>query len=88
MRIEGIDAPEFHARCEREREQAEAARDFLARRIEGAAVRLSFVRYDKYGGRVDATVADTKGDIGRSMIQAGLARPYHGERRMPWCDTY
>ncbi len=63
-----------------------AARDFLARRIAGEAVRLSAVRYDKYGGRVDATVADEKGDIGRSMIRAGLARPYHGERRLPWCE--
>ncbi len=44
-------------------------------------MRLSAVRYDKYGGRVDASVADTRGDIGASMIRAKLARPYDGERR-------
>ncbi|MBU6442411.1 MAG: thermonuclease family protein [Alphaproteobacteria bacterium] len=86
VRIEGIDAPELHARCDDERTQAEAARDYLARRIGGGEVELSNVRYDKYGGRVDATVEDARGDVGRAMIAAGHARPYHGERRQPWCS--
>ncbi|MDE3117291.1 MAG: thermonuclease family protein [Pseudomonadota bacterium] len=85
VRIEGIDAPELHARCQDERRRAEAARDYLARRIGGGEVELSNVRYDKYGGRVDATVKDALGDVGRAMIAAGQARPYHGERRKPWC---
>lgn len=87
VRIAGIDAPELHARCEAERVRAEAARDFLARRIEGGQVRLSSLRYDKYGGRVDAAVEDGRGDVGQAMIRAGLARPYHGERRQPWCGA-
>jgi micrococcal nuclease len=87
VRIEGIDAPELHGRCSSERAQAQAARDFLARRIEGGQVRLSALRYDKYGGRVDAVVQDARGDIGAAMLRARLARPYHGERRQPWCDT-
>jgi len=87
VRIAGIDAPELHARCAQERAQAEAARDFLAHRIEGGQVRLSAVRYDKFGGRVDAIVQDGQGDIGAAMVRARLARPYHGERRKPWCDT-
>ena len=85
VRIEGIDAPELHARCEDERIRAEAARDYLAQRIGGGEVQLSDVRYDKYGGRVDAMVRDGRGDVGRAMIAAGHARPYHGERRRPWC---
>ena len=85
VRIAGIDAPELHARCEDERTRAEAARDYLAQRIEGGEVELSDVHYDKYGGRVDARVKDARGDVGRAMIAAGHARPYHGERRKPWC---
>lgn len=85
VRIEGIDAPELHAHCSWERRRAEAARDYLARRIDGAAVELSRVRYDKYGGRVDAVVRDTDGNIGEAMIAKGYARPYHGHRRRPWC---
>lgn len=85
VRIEGIDAPELRARCDGERVRAEAARDYLARRIAGGEVELSDVRYDKYGGRVRAVVRDPKGDVGLAMIAAGLARPYRGERRGSWC---
>ncbi len=87
VRIDGIDAPELHGRCDQERVRAEAARAYLARRIEGGEVRLSAVRYDKYGGRVDAVVEDDSGNIGDAMVRAGLARPYHGERRRPWCGA-
>lgn len=86
VRIAGIDAPELHARCDDERVKAEAARDFLTHRIEGGEVRLTAVHYDKYGGRVDADVADAHGDVGAAMLKAGLARPYHGERRSGWCS--
>lgn len=85
VRIEGIDAPELHARCDEERVRAEAARDFLSRRLAGGEVELSQVRYDKYGGRIRAVVRDGSGDVGRAMIAAGFARPYHGERRRSWC---
>jgi endonuclease YncB( thermonuclease family) len=85
IRIAGIDAPELRARCESEYGRAVAARDYLIKRIEGGDVRLSAVRYDKYGGRVDADVADTRGNIGDGMIKAGLARAYYGERRDGWC---
>jgi endonuclease YncB( thermonuclease family) len=85
IRITGIDAPELRARCDSERQRAEAARDYLSRRIAGGAVKLSALRYDKYGGRVDAEVSDTRGDIGEAMIRAGLARVYDGGRREGWC---
>ncbi|HTQ12561.1 MAG TPA: thermonuclease family protein [Rhizomicrobium sp.] len=85
VRIMGIDAPELRARCDGERVRAEAARAWLARRLEGADVELSDVRDDKYGGRIDAAVRDRGGDVGAAMLKAGLARPYHGERRQGWC---
>ena len=85
IRIAGIDAPELRARCETEYDRAVAARDYLVKRIEGGDVRLTSVRYDKYGGRVDAQVADARGTIGDAMIKAGLARAYYGERREGWC---
>jgi len=87
VRIAGVDAPELHARCDDERTRAEAARDWLIHRIEGAEVRLSQVRYDKYGGRVDATVRDSGGDVGAALIAAGLARPYRGGHRGDWCEA-
>jgi endonuclease YncB( thermonuclease family) len=85
VRIDGIDAPELEARCPEERRLALAARDFLVRRLEGASIKLTQVVYDKYGGRVRADVADAKGDIAGALLMSGLVRPYHGERRAPWC---
>ena len=85
VRISGIDAPELRARCDSERQRAEAARDFLSKRIAGGEVKLSAVRYDKYGGRVDASVADARGDIGEAMFRAGMARSYDGGHRDGWC---
>ena len=87
VRIEGVDAPELHARCDDELTRAQAARDWLARRIEGSEVRLSSVHFDKYGGRVDAIVQDSGGDVGAALIAAGLARPYHGGHRGGWCQS-
>ena len=85
VRIDGIDAPELEARCSEERRLALLARDFLVRRLEGAPVKLTRVVYDKYGGRVRASVADAKGDIANALLASGLVRAYHGERREPWC---
>ena len=48
VRIDGVDAPELEARCTEERKLALAARDFLARRLQGAPVKLTHVVYDKY----------------------------------------
>ena len=87
VRLAGIDAPEMHARCARERTLALAARDALARRAAvGGTVQLVEVRNDKYGGRVIARVLDSSGaDLGTAQIAAGLARPYRGHARQPWC---
>lgn len=85
VRIEGIDAPELHAHCPSEARRARAARVWLQRRIGRGRVELSNVRYDKYGGRVRAIVRDDAGNIGQAMIAGGLARPYHGGHRQPWC---
>ena len=85
VRIAGIDAPELHARCDSEYRRARAARDWLERRIGGGEVELSDVRYDKYGGRVRAVVRDGDGNVGQAMLARGLARPYHGGHRQPWC---
>jgi len=87
VRIAGIDAPELHARCDDEYRRAIAARNYLAQRIEGGSVRLAQVHEDKYGGRVDADVSDSKGDVGQQMIAKKLARPYLGGHRGGWCDA-
>jgi micrococcal nuclease len=87
VRIDGVDTPELAARCEEERRKALAARDFLSRRLTGVEVTLTRVVYDKYGGRVRASVADRHGDLARALVAEGHARPYRGERRQSWCEA-
>lgn len=87
VRMDGIDTPEMRSRCTKEKELAEAARDLTRRLVGTGAVNLLDVQPDKYGGRVRARVLTSAGtDLSQSLIDAGLARRYHGERRQPWCE--
>jgi endonuclease YncB( thermonuclease family) len=87
IRIDGVDAPELEGRCTEERRMAQEARDYLVKRLAGKEVKLARIVYDKYGGRVRAEVSDASGDIGEALLEQHLARPYHGERRQPWCGS-
>lgn len=88
VRLDGIDTPELHARCADERAKAEAARALVRTLVADRRVRLHDVESDKYGGRVRARVRTTDGtDIADALVRAGLARPYHGEHRRPWCGA-
>lgn len=86
VRLAGTDTPEMKARCGAERDKAEAARAFLASRLDGTVVQLRDVLTDKYGGRVRALVIDASGaDVSLELIKLGLARRYDGGQRQSWC---
>ena len=89
VRIEGIDTPELRGKCEAERVLAAAARDRLAALIGDGPVILTDVRYDKFGGRVVARLADAQGaDAGLVLVSEGLARPFDGRgARLSWCPV-
>ncbi|MBY0611125.1 MAG: thermonuclease family protein [Beijerinckiaceae bacterium] len=88
VRMRGIDAPELRARCEDELLKAEAAKQFLADLLARGEVFLSEVGYDKYGTRVLARIVDASGaDLGASLVERGLARPYQGGKRQSWCEA-
>lgn len=86
VRINGIDTPELHGKCEKERSMAQRARQELVSLIADKKVRLYNVRYEKYAGRVLADVETIDGvKISDYLIEKGFARTYHGEKRKPWC---
>ncbi len=96
VRLSGVDAPELTAHCAEARALARRARAFLAAQIEsaggagsvGSEVRLRDIRNGKYAGRVVARVETPGGaELGPGLIASGLARPYDGGRRRPWCDA-
>lgn len=87
VRLAGVDTPELHGKCERERRLAAAARDFLETRLADRPVALRDVQFGKYAGRVVARVVTSDGqDLSDALIGAGLARRYGGGKRVPWCD--
>jgi micrococcal nuclease len=88
VRIDGIDTPEKRGKCQREKDMAEQARTMTEQLLSDEQVLLYDIQHDKYGGRVRARVVTRSGeDIGQMLIKSGLARPYKGEARQPWCSV-
>ena len=75
VRVAGVDAPEIRGQCEKEKELAVAARDFVRERI-GETVTLSDVKEGKFGGLVVASVRLAGGeDLAELLIEAGTRAP-------------
>lgn len=88
VRIRGIDTPESggRAKCAAERALADLASRFTARAVGGGRqVEFADLRWDKYGGRIDADVWIDGTLLSGRLIAAGLARPYAGGKRAGWC---
>jgi endonuclease YncB( thermonuclease family) len=87
-RIRGIDTPELNGKCDREKTMAEAARAHLAGVVAAGRIRMQRIENDKYAGRVLADiVTDDGADLKEAMLGSGLARPYDGGSRDPWCGV-
>lgn len=89
IRIIGIDTPESNhlAKCPAEKAKGIAAKEFLKTLVGDAeAMLVKNVKWDKYGGRINATVEINGIDIAQAMITEGFARPYYGSGPKPdWC---
>ena len=89
VRIRGIDTPEsnFLAKCPLEKEKGLAAKTYLTNAIAGRTeMTARNIKWDKYGGRIDAVVEINGVDIGADMINKGFARPYTGAGpKSDWC---
>ena len=89
VRLAGIDTPEIHGDCARERKLAKRAR----RRFERLAtpplrLRIGDRRgqvHDRYG-RLLGTLTNGAGvDVGHRLLREGLAERFPSERPNPWC---
>lgn len=93
IRLRGVDTPErgAKAKCASERDRADRARQFTLKQINETNGRIVVknLRWDKYGGRVDADVYVGEGYhdlLTQRIIAAGYGREYHGEARtIGWC---
>lgn len=85
VRVMGIDTPELHGKCQDEKTKALAAKDRLTALLAAGPVSLAQVKFDKFGGRIDAIVLVGGKDVGQQLVAEGLAHPYNGGVKLPWC---
>lgn len=86
IRFSGIDAPEILGKCQKEKDLAVAARDFVRDYLQGAnSVILKNVSRDMYY-RIDATVTADGVNLNQLLIEKGYAVAYSGTgKRHDWC---
>lgn len=84
VRIKGIDTPETHSKCLKEKSSGLDAKVFLTHLIDQQNVIISNCSPDKFA-RWDCDVTYKDQDIAATMINNGFAKPYHGEKKTPWC---
>lgn len=86
VRMQGVDAPELHGKCESEKKKAQLARQYTVSMLQNAKViELRNVRRGKYF-RLLAEVYVDGDNLSSMLINKGLAREYHGGRRSGWCS--
>jgi endonuclease YncB( thermonuclease family) len=89
IRVADIDAPETHpARCPREAELGRAATLRLQALLNSGPVQLGTIKrdQDRYGRKLRLLLRDGQ-SLGMVLVREGLARPYQGGRRQPWCPA-
>ncbi len=89
VRLRNVDTPEIHGECDSEIAMANRAKQRLAELIPaGSTVEIKNVKNDKYFGRIDANVFDSRGrDVGLVLVRENLGRAYSGGKRQSWCDN-
>lgn len=88
IRILGIDAPELRGTRNCEKREAEKAQKHLEEILKNSReISLKSVGRDKYFRVLAEVIADGR-DVGRDMLNHGLAVPYEGGTRpdVDWCD--
>lgn len=90
VRVLGVDTPEKagRAKCPAEAQLAEKASAHTKKLVSDAnsVAVISDPKWDKFGGRMNAYVRLKGVDLTKSLIDAGLARPYQGEAKQSWCQ--
>ena len=89
VRIRNIDTPESNhlAKCPAEKAKGLEAKAFLINLTTGQETMTARnVKWDKYGGRIDAVVEINGVNVGDLMISKGFAKSYTGAGPKPdWC---
>lgn len=93
VRIDGIDAPEFHGKCARETELAGWSLLYLVKILPvGTPVEVRVRKIEKYGRDLASVVAMHDGawiDVGAHLVAMNHARPwdYPHQPKPDWCGA-
>jgi micrococcal nuclease len=87
IRVNGIDTPEIRGKCEKEKYDAQQARDMVGHILKGAEkITLKNMKRGKYF-RIAADVIVDGENLGDMLIQAGMAVRYGGGKKTnKWCE--
>lgn len=86
VRILGIDTPEKKGKCKKEKDLALKAQELTKKLIENQIIELTNIKWDKYGGRINAKVFVNDLNVGDELLKRNLAVPYFGEKKQKgWC---
>jgi endonuclease YncB( thermonuclease family) len=92
VRLKNVDTPEKspRAKCDEEDKLAKKAFEFTKNAVEEAIknnqeITFSELKWDKYGGRVLSDVKINNRSLAKDLINNGLGREYHGEKKQSWC---
>jgi micrococcal nuclease len=86
VRIYGVDTPEKKGKCQKEKDLANIATQFVKNLIGKKEVMIEVKKWDKFGGRILGDVQVDGLNIADELIKQGLAIPYFGEKKIKdWC---
>lgn len=86
VRILGIDTPEKKGKCKKEKDLALKATELTKKLIENKIIKITDIKWDKYGGRINAKVFVNDLNVGDELIKKNLAVLYFGEKKNKnWC---
>ena len=87
VRIMGIDTPEKKGKCQKEKDLAIQAMQFTKNLIYQKEIILKDIKWDKFGGRINARIFFNDLDIGKELLKNKLAVEYFGEKKTKnWCS--
>ena len=90
VRILGIDTPEKKSKCASEVELAHQASAitteiFNVAKKNHSKITFKKIKWDKYGGRIDAEIWIDDRNMSTDLIAMGVARKYDGGTKQSWC---
>ena len=90
IRVFGIDCPELHPKKgksnypDQEKRAARYVQVYTEKYLLDKVVDLGVVKWDKYGGRIDASITTNLWSLAEHLLSLGYAKVYNGKKKESW----